>query len=153
MANSKKCAGPVTLYSKRSEYQYGLLCAKHAKGRALDQKDPIDIFWMKYADDGKKQKLNAFQREFGYGLSATAMGVDSFMIKAVAFPNRLMQLNKNEQSKYVVQIKINGQICELKRVYIRIVGGTALSPEIEYIEFYGLNLKTHRPVRERVDIR
>lgn len=122
------------------------------KDGKLDQKEPIDIFWMKYADDGKKKKLNAFQREFGYGLSFSAVNADSFIVKAVAFPNRIMHLIKDEHKKYVVEVKISGQTCVLKRVFIHITGETALSPEIKYIEFYGFNPKVGHLVTERINL-
>lgn len=120
---------------------------------SLDPDKPIEIFWMKYADDGKKKSLNAFQREFGYGLSFTRESAERFTVKAVAFPNRMMHLLRNEHKNFVVQMKISEQICELKRVYIRIRGGTALSPEIDYIEFYGQNSQTHQLVKERIELR
>ena len=49
-------------------------------------------------------------------------------------------------------MKISEQTCELIRVYIRITGGSALAPQIEYIEFYGLNPETRQMVTERVDL-
>lgn len=119
---------------------------------AVDLKNPIDIFWMRYSEDGKKKKLNTFQREFGYGLSFKAVTTDSILLTAVAFPNRPMHLVRNAQQNYVVKMKISEQTCELKRVYIRITGGSALSPDIDYIEFCGLNAKTRQWVSERIDL-
>ena len=118
-----------------------------------DPEEPIEIFWMRYAADGKKRKLNSLQRQFGYGLSFTRITADSFVVKAVIFPNRTMHLFKNEDNKYVIKMKISEQLCELKRVYIRIIGGTAISPEIEYVEFHGQPLTGRQLVTERVNLR
>jgi len=119
----------------------------------VDLNDPIDIFWIRYAEDGKRKKLNTFQREFGYGLSFKTITADSVVIKALAFPNRTMHLVKNENKIYVVKMKISEQPCELKRVYIRITGGSALTPQIECIEFYGINSATRELITERIDLR
>lgn len=119
----------------------------------LNLKDPIDIFWIRYAQDGSRKKLNSIQREFGYGLSYKIVKADSILITAVAFPSRMMHLVKNQQQAYVVRMKINDQICDLKRVYVRITGGSALAPEIEYIEFFGVNSETRRSVTEQIGLR
>jgi len=118
----------------------------------VDLKDPVDIFWIRYAENGERKKLNTFQREFGYGLLVKAVAADSVLLQSVAFPNRAMHLVKNEQKSYVVKMKISEQACELKRVYIRITGGSALAPQIAYIEFYGVNSETRQMVTERIDL-
>lgn len=114
----------------------------------LDRKNPVDIFWIRYAEDGRRKKLSTVQRQFGYGLSFRVIKADSVLVNAVAFPGRTMHLVKNHHRSYVIKMKINTQTCELKRVYIRITGGSALSPDIEYVEFHGIDPvpKAQRPL-------
>ena len=50
-------------------------------------------------------------------------------------------------------MKMSEQTCELKRVYIRITGGSALTPQIEYIECYAVNAQRHELVTGRIDLR
>ena len=88
-----------------------------------------------------------------YRLVIKTITADSVLLKALAFPNRAMYLVRNENKSYVVKMKIGEQTCELKRIYIRITGGSALAPEIEYIEFYGANSETRELVIERIDLR
>jgi Domain of unknown function (DUF4833) len=119
----------------------------------VDLKDPVDIFWIRYAEDGKRKKLNTVQREFGYGLSFKTITPDSVVLKALAFPNRELYLVRNENKSYAVKMKIRKQTCELKRVYIRITGGSALAPQTEYIEFFAIDSQTRQRISERIDLR
>lgn len=119
----------------------------------VDLKDPIDIFWIRYAENGKRKKLSTIQREFGYGLSFKPITADSILVKALSFPNRAMHLVRNQNKSYVVKMKISGHICELKRIYLRITGGSALAPQIEYIEFYGVDPQTRELITDRIDLR
>lgn len=117
-----------------------------------DANEPISIFWIRYAEDGKRKELTAFQRKFGYGLKSRQVGPDSVALRMVALPARLLYLTKDQSGRFLVQTTINGKRCRLERIYIRIEGGSSLSPDISYIELTGKQIESGRPQKERISV-
>lgn len=73
--------------------------------------------------------------------------------KVVAFPNKPMLLTRGKDSKVVVKMTINQRPCILNRVYIRIVGGTRISPDVEFVELTGTDETTGSIVNEKMAIK
>lgn len=120
---------------------------------SISQDEPIDVFWMNYAADGKRKELNQLQREFGYGIKSKKLGTDKYQLKVVALPGRPMLLTRGIERGFVVKTTINHRPCILSRVYIRIVGGTRISPDVEYIELTGTDEMTGSIVNEKMTIK
>ncbi|GLU57125.1 hypothetical protein Dfri01_65860 [Dyadobacter frigoris] len=70
----------------------------------------------------------------------------------MAYPRRTLHLKKNDSNKYQVRTTINDKECALQRVFIRITGGTPISPKVEYIELQGTEFTTGKTVVERVKV-
>lgn len=118
----------------------------------LDPKMPVKIFWKKYGSNGKIEDLNPLQKKLAYGLSWRIIKEDVFLLKSVAFPEKQLYLLKDRNSTYIVQTKINGKPCTLKRVYIRIHRLSKISPKVAYIEFTGVFDPTGETLTERINI-
>ena len=118
----------------------------------LNEKDPVKIFWVRYAGDGSRKELNYLQKKYAYGITVKADGKDHFEIKSVAYPRRSLHLKKNDSDKYQVTTTINDKECALQRVFIHITGGTPISPKVEYIELQGTEFATGKAVIERVKV-
>ena len=97
----------------------------------IDQKDPIKIFLIKYTEGGAHKPLNLLQ-------------------KAVAYPKMEMQLLKGQDNKYHIRLALDNRKCVLKRIFIRITGGSHLHPDVAYLEFHGIELGTGKAVSQRV---
>lgn len=119
---------------------------------SINERQPVNIFWINYAGGGEKRDLDSIQRDFAYGLTFMVNDSGGFILRSVSLPNRPLHLKKMD-GKYIVMTTISGSLCVLKRVFIRILGGTALSPDLDYIDFYGYNPKTGRSACERLNLR
>lgn len=116
----------------------------------IDQKDPIKIFWIKYTEGGAHKPLNLLQKDLAYGLSVKPAGKGLYNIKAVAYPKMEMQLLKGQDNKYHIRLALDNRKCVLKRIFIRITGGSHLHPDVAYLEFHGTELGTGKAVSQRV---
>eukprot|EP01137_Pigoraptor_chileana_P007356 Opistho-2@52830 len=53
----------------------------------LNTKNPINVFWMRYADQGEKKELSFIQRKFAYGIETKNLGNGQYELKFAARKN------------------------------------------------------------------
>ncbi|MCF2496728.1 DUF4833 domain-containing protein [Dyadobacter chenhuakuii] len=122
------------------------------KSGELNINNPIKMFWVMYAEKGAHKELNFLQKRYAYGINVYPQGKDSYEIKTVSYPSRSLFLRKNIDNQFQVFTNINNQHCTLKRVFIRIDGGTPLSPHIKHIELHGIELTSSKTAVEIVKV-
>jgi hypothetical protein len=119
----------------------------------VDEDEPINVFWLRYDEQGQRKDLNYIQRKFAYGLSAEKVGPEKYALKFAAYnkvPFTLMRSGL-DRAFHVFTVINNRQIA-LTRVYLRIEGGTFWVPNVRYIEFKGWDATTHAAVVARVNV-
>ena len=119
----------------------------------VDEEEPINVFWLRYDEQGQRKDLNYIQRKFAYGLRATKLATDKYELKFAAYnkvPFYLMRWNA-DRAFHVFTVISNRQIV-LTRVYLRIEGGTFWVPNVRYIEFKGWDAATRSPVVTRIAV-
>ena len=117
----------------------------------LVEDEPVNVFWLRYDEQGQRQELNFIQRKFAYGLSAEKLAADKYELKFAAYSKvRLYLLRSPVDKAFHVYTTIAGKQLQLERVFLRIEGGTFWVPNVKYIEFKGLNTATREPAAERV---
>ncbi len=117
----------------------------------LDEDEPIHIFWLRYAEEnGRRKELNFIQRKFAYGLKVKKQGKDNYDLWSVAYAKKPLHLQKATDNKYYVFTTINNKNAVLKRIFIKIDGGTFWSPNVVYIEMKGTDVVTGNTVVERI---
>ncbi|MGI4833469.1 MAG: DUF4833 domain-containing protein [Janthinobacterium lividum] len=123
------------------------------KAGQLDEEEPINVFWMRYDEQGQRKDLNYIQRRFAYGLSAKKMTADKYVLKFSAYSKIPLYLLRSgaDNAFHVVAVLNNRQIV-LTRVYLRIEGGSFWVPNVKYIELKGWNAATREPVTERLAV-
>src|SRR4051812_9869016 len=62
---------------------------KTADGK-IDQKDPVKVFWIRYATDSTTEELNTIQRTYAYGVHANPMKgqTNAFVLQLVAYKKK-----------------------------------------------------------------
>jgi hypothetical protein len=119
----------------------------------VDEDEPINVFWLRYDEQGQRKDLNFIQRKFAYGLSAKKLGPDKYELKFAAYNKIPFYLMRSGLDKaFHVFTVINNKQIVLTRVYLRIEGGTFWVPNVRYIEFKGWDATTHAPVLTRVNV-
>lgn len=119
----------------------------------LDEDEPINVFWLRYDEQGQRKDLNYIQRKFAYGLNAEKLAPEKYQLKFAAYnkvPFYLMRWGA-DKAFHVFTVLNNKQIV-LTRVYLRIEGGTFWVPNVRYIEFKGWDAATRAAVVARVNV-
>lgn len=116
----------------------------------LARSTPVKPFWIRYAENGAKTELNYIQRTFAYGIKSKRIGENQYELRAVAYPKHRLVLKKDQDNRYRVFTEIHQKESILKRIFIRIDGGTFWSPNVLYIELTGVEVATGKPVVQRI---
>jgi len=117
----------------------------------LDTKNPVHAFWIRYPEGGAIKELSFIQNKFAYGLKVTPMGDGAFELKSVAYTRSPLYLRKDSLNRYRVYIAVKRKEHVLKRIFVRIEGGSKLSPNVVYIELKVMDPDTGKVVIERIN--
>lgn len=115
-----------------------------------NEKEPIDVFWIRYAEDGQRKELNYFQNKLAYGLNVKKISPERYEFQFVSYPKLTFQLKKGTDGKYHVYAPIGQKQAILKRVFVRIEGGTFWVPNVLYVDIIGVDMATGKEITERI---
>jgi hypothetical protein len=115
----------------------------------LDQKNPIDIFWIRHTKDGAVEPLTRIQRKLSYGLSFLNITDDQALFRFAAF-SKVMTLQKTADGRYHVFTLVNGATVEVERIFIQFDGGTFLLPKISRVELHVISPETNKHYAELI---
>jgi len=116
------------------------------------QKDqPIDVYWLRFSENGQRQDLNYLQRTLAYGVkSSVSESTNEFIFHLVSYSQRKFRLKKSAQGRPVVVMMLNGKEAYLKRVFIELEPTLfGLKPNIHFVEIFGVEVQTGRAAYEK----
>lgn len=120
----------------------------------LVKEQPINVFWLRFAENKERQELNYIQRKFAYGIQTKAIGNDQYLLNFVSYKKLSMLLSKAEdKKKYNVYVTVNNKKIILERIFVRIEGGSFWVPNVRYVEFRGYDsAHPEKLVTERIKV-
>lgn len=139
-------------YLQRTSNTNTIVYELNYKDGKLDERNPVHVYWIRYTEQGQKAELSWIQRVFAYGVKTKQLDDGSFRVKLVSYAGYTMNLRKGADGRYRLYAPIFGKMMELKRVFVKITGGSMWSPDIEYYEVGGIDPSTGKPVAERKKI-
>lgn len=117
----------------------------------LHPDSPIKASWIRYGQDQKFRELTSIEKKFAYGIQSKAIGNEEYEIRLVAYKKIPLYLKKSEvDNKYHMYIKDEGKNLLLKRVFVRINGGTFRFPKVRYIDLITTNSATGMEILKRI---
>lgn len=116
----------------------------------LDTKEPVHVFWIRYAEKGQQEELSFIQRRYAYGLKTKDLGNNKYELRFVSYKNLPFYLYKSpKDNQFHVYATVNKKEMILHRIYLQIEGGTFWFPEVKYVEVKGVDPVTGREMTER----
>lgn len=121
-----------------------------ADGR-IDKRDPVEAYWRRYAEDGRRMELRFLERRLAYGVSHRPAERDAERYRAhlVAHPAMEVLVERTAPGKARALLPIAGRPAVLECVYIELLSG-AFIPEIGHIDVVGRALDGGERVVERL---
>jgi hypothetical protein len=112
---------------------------------------PVNVYWIRYQEDGRKAKLNFIQKEFAYGIQSKKIADGKYDLNFVSYKKMKFRLERGANNIWQVFSTLsNGSRIILRRIYLHVNGGSFWKPNIEYVELKGSEAGTHKEVRYRI---
>ncbi|WP_460551147.1 DUF4833 domain-containing protein [Ferruginibacter profundus] len=124
----------------------------YTKTGELDTIEPVHVFWIRYGEKGQRAELSGIQRHYAYGIKTKWLAKDFYELRIVAYKKRLFYMRKTEDNRYYVYTSVNNRQIMVNRIFLKINGGTFWSPNVEYIEFKGIDLVTGLEATEQIKV-
>jgi hypothetical protein len=115
----------------------------------LDPKEPVVVYWVRLAEDGRRKELSWIQKKMAFGFTVTPdPSLDGFRMTLMAAPERQITVKK-EKDAVRAEAVIDGRPAVLEKMYINSSDGL-MGPKVHYIEVHGKDLQTGEERRERM---
>ncbi len=139
-------------YVQRTPNTNTIMYELNTKNGVLDDKDPIHIYWIRYANGGGIEELSYIQRKFAYGVKTSKVATDKYKVLFAAYDKIPFYLMKSSAGIFHTYVELDGRMIVLNRLYIKIdPGGTFWAPNVKYVEFKGLEVGTGKEVIKRIN--
>ncbi|HVW59271.1 MAG TPA: DUF4833 domain-containing protein [Puia sp.] len=141
-------------YLQRTPNINTIICELNEKNGVPDPDDPVHVLWIRYTEQKQRQELSWIQRHFAYGIKSRPVGNDAYELHFVSYRKIAMYLRKSPADNlHHVYVTIGNKQILLNRVFIKInPGGSFWSPNVEYLEFRGIDPDNGKELLERVKI-
>ncbi len=112
---------------------------------------PLDVYWLRYQEQGQRMELRKVEKLFAYGaeFSPVKGKKNEYHVKLVADRERNFRLVQKGPFNAMVITSINKQESQVEHLYIY-ADNTSYWPKVKYIEFFGHDIKTGELTYERV---
>ena len=120
-------------------------------GKTFHKKQPINVYWLRYDEQGQVAPLNYLQRTMAYGVTVNPTErSDEFEFHVVSYPKRKLRLVLDPGGRPHAIMTINNQPVWLNRVFVKIEGmKVGIIPNVKYVELFGTDPKTGKGVYEK----
>lgn len=117
----------------------------------LDEKEPINIYWIRSNEPNKKSPLTWVQKHYAYGLTYISKNESQAKFHFVSYSKKELILKKNKEEKFSVFTEYNNKWLELNRIFIQIDGGTFWFPKITRVELHSIDPITKKSIVEIIN--
>jgi len=141
-------------YLQRTPNINTIICELNEKNGIPDPDDPVHVLWIRYTEQKQRQELNFIQRHFAYGIKAQPLGNGNYELHFVSYKKIPMYLRRSPvDNQHHVYVTFDNKQILLNRVFIKInPGGSFWSPNVEYLEFRGVDPDNGKELMQRVKI-
>ncbi len=141
-------------YLQRTPNINTIICELNEKNGVPDPDEPVHVLWIRYTEQKQRQELSFLQRHFAYGINSQALGNGTYELHFVSYKKIPMYLRKSPvDNLHHVYVNIDNKQIMLNRVFIKInPGGSFWRPNVEYLEFRGVDPDNGKELMQRVKI-
>jgi hypothetical protein len=121
--------------------------------KIINVDNPINAYWIRYADNGETKPLSYIQKTFAYGTKSKKLVPDNtFEFNLVSYSKKKMMLALDTNGKPYVYADINGRRIQLEHIFVKTEGGSMLSfvPSVQYVEIFGKDPNTGAAIYEKI---
>ena len=113
----------------------------------IDTSAPVDGYWVRLAEDGRRKELSGLEKRLAYGWSAKRHGEDGLVLSMKALPDREITVVHGKDG-YEAHMPIAGVPARFMKAFVKTKEG-GLLPKVLYVDFFGRRLDNGEPIMER----
>jgi len=116
----------------------------------LNAENPMDIYWIRYDENGQRMELRKMEKALAFGIEYSRIEnyKNQYKVNIVAEKNKdilLKQIAPFEAKAYVL---IDNKMSQLSYLYLEAEDG--IIPELKSIEYFGVDTLTKKSTYEKV---
>lgn len=117
----------------------------------VDEKKPINVYWIRYEEGGKTMELRALEKRLAFGVKCKKItGISAqYRVKLVAYDKREFLLKQDAPFKATLYGFINKKQAKVDCMYI-FADNSGLLPDVKYVELYGTALGSGEKLYEKI---
>lgn len=143
----------MLFYLQRDPNINTLIYAVNLKSNGeVNTSQPITSYWIRYAEKGQRKELGYIQRKFAYGVTSREISKNKYEFRFVSRKSMPFYLVKTKSGQYEVSVTVNGKTIIVRRIFIRIEGGSFWLPNVKYTLMIGEDERTRKPAAERIEV-
>jgi Domain of unknown function (DUF4833) len=113
----------------------------------LASPEPVVAYWILKAEDGRHEPLSSLQRR-AYGFKVVPEKEGSWLLYMNATRDRALRVLK-WQGRWVAQVVIAGKSATLVRMFVE-SDESAIIPRVRWVDLFGIDMVTGKPITERL---
>lgn len=121
------------------------------EAQLINEEEPLHVYWVRYTEGGKRVELNTIQKQLAYGYRSKKICNHTYEISVVSYGDRKIFIDAKSKFGAVALITVNGRMAYLTNIYVY-AQQMGLFPDVKYLELYGFDIKTERPVYEKIEL-
>lgn len=119
----------------------------------VNEKAPVKASWIRYEENGAVKELSTIENKFAYGLKCKSLGNETYEVRLVSYKKLPMYLQKTpSDQQYRLYIKDEGKDLLLKRVFVKVEGGSFWFPKVHYIDLFTVDSENGAQILKRINL-
>jgi Domain of unknown function (DUF4833) len=147
-ARAQTCPDHLFIVARSKNANIVAYDANRGPGGDFVTSEPVIAYWLLDGDPNQREELTRMQRERAYGVSGKpGDSPETFVVVFNAQKKRRLTIRMVDGCP-VAMTPIAGKNAILRRLFVQSKEGTVM-PKVEYVEFFGEDPHTKKPVYEK----
>ncbi len=111
---------------------------------SLHMDKPVNVYWMKFTQDGRQEPLTWMQRKYAYGLRIIDRGLEKVVFQFVSYDKLSFVVKRDSDGIFRVYLENSHYDLQVKSIRVYFASGTLMIPSVEKVELQTLHAGTGR---------
>jgi len=120
--------------------------------KTINAEDPVNVYWIRYAENGQRKKLNYIERVLAYGVNCKPFTSNTFLLHFNASSTKEVLITVDAKGQARAEMPINKQKSYLEKIFVTVTEGGWRFPKVNFVEFFGTDISTGQKTYEKMDI-
>lgn len=125
--------------------------ARRRPDGSLDPSRPVEVFWRRFNEDGRRRDLSFFERVFAFGINTRPAGQGRFHAAVAAYRDREATVDIGEDGKPRALLRVGQRTMRVVYAYALAERGRFI-PTVRHVDIHGFDIATGEAIRERVPV-